>query len=453
MYRILGRHGATHTLLFGVIEAALIGSVCVTAFGYFFFRAGVLSFDTLLFTVLPGFCVVALMHSGGLYDDEALVNFRRMLWRIGLVAVPIFVVAVWTTEEFAKHAVVRIHPYRLKWTLILTGFWLVSAVALRALFRQLNNSGWLTQRVLIVGADMHSAELADLAAISNDRFQLVEHIGAGDTERTSQFAAALAKDPGISEVVVAGDKAAAPWAQLASCRLSGVRVTDYLDFYEREARCICIDSLRGDWIALSQGFNIGGLRTLLRRGQDILLSIIGLVAVAPVLLMTALAIKLEDGGPVIYPQERVGLNGRSFVLFKFRSMRVDAEKDGAPAWAGERDSRITRVGRIIRQVRIDELPQLWNVLRGDMALVGPRPERPYFVRQFSESIPFYDYRHKVRPGLTGWAQVSFRYGASFDDAKRKLSYDLYYVKNQSFFLDVLILLKTVRVVLSGQGAR
>jgi exopolysaccharide biosynthesis polyprenyl glycosylphosphotransferase len=241
--------------------------------------------------------------------------------------------------------------------------------------------------------------------------------------------------------------------QLQDCLQSGILVTEYLDFYEREGRCVCIDHLRWDWIASSREYKVRRLRALFRRSLDVLASIIGLVAVAPVLVMAALAIKLNDGGPVIYAQERVGLKGRTFVLLKFRSMRVDAERDSTPAWARERDNRITRVGRIMRKFRIDELPQLFNVLRGEMALIGPRPERPVFVQQFSESIPFYNYRHTLKPGITGWAQVCFRYGASFEDTKRKLSYDLYYIKHQGLLLDALILLKTIRVVLSGEGAR
>ena len=187
--------------------------------------------------------------------------------------------------------------------------------------------------------------------------------------------------------------------------------------------------------------------------MDVVLALALFASSAPVFLLTALAIALEDGGPIFYRQERVGLGGRIFQVLKFRSMRVDAERDGVPAWAAERDNRVTRVGRIIRMLRIDELPQFLNVLRGDMSIIGPRPERPFFVQQFSQAIPFYDCRHVVKPGITGWAQVCFRYGASLEDTKRKLSYDLYYVKNRSVVLDLLILLKTVGVVLRGDGAR
>jgi lipopolysaccharide/colanic/teichoic acid biosynthesis glycosyltransferase len=170
------------------------------------------------------------------------------------------------------------------------------------------------------------------------------------------------------------------------------------------------------------------------------------------LLLTAIAIKCQDGGPILYSQERVGLGGRIFTLLKFRSMCVDAEKNG-PVWAAERDCRITPVGRIIRKIRIDELPQIINILRGEMSVIGPRPERPYFVEQLASNIPFYGLRHSVRPGITGWAQVSYHYGASMEDARRKLSYDFYYLKHRSIALDLWILLKTVGVVLRGEGAR
>lgn len=453
--RLLGSHLVRPSLALGILEAALIGTACVAALEYFFSRGAA---STVPFAALASCCVVGLMHSGGLYDEQALLNFRRMLWRIGLLAVPILALAVWTGQELEGHAVVRIHPHRLEWTFIFTGFWLVTAVSLRVLFRQLYHSGLFTRRVLILGGDNHTGNLSSLADMSGQRFQLVGQVrsaGTGQTAQPPSGLVALARDLNVSEIVVAGDgdKETVPWAQLANCRLSGIGVTDYLDFYEREGRCVCVDHLRWDWIALSRGYRTGWLKALFRRLMDMVAAVVGLVAVAPVLLLAALAIKLEDGGPIIYPQERVGLGGRTFVLLKFRSMRVDAERDGRPAWARERDSRITRVGRIIRKARIDELPQLLNVLWGDMALIGPRPERPHFVQQFSESIPFYDYRHTIRPGITGWAQVCFRYGASFEDTKRKLSYDLYYIKHHGLMLDALIVLKTIRVVLSGDGAR
>ncbi|MCB1939080.1 MAG: exopolysaccharide biosynthesis polyprenyl glycosylphosphotransferase, partial [Rhodocyclaceae bacterium] len=197
----------------------------------------------------------------------------------------------------------------------------------------------------------------------------------------------------------------------------------------------------------------GMMRTFVKRCFDLFVSFVLLVLALPVMLVAVMAILLEDGGPIYYRQVRVGQNGRQFNVIKFRSMRTDAEKDGQPKWAVANDDRVTRVGRIIRKLRIDELPQLFNVFMGDMSLVGPRPERPFFVDQLTSEIPFYAVRHCVKPGVTGWAQVRYQYGASVDDAVQKLQYDLYYVKNHTLLLDLVVLAETVRVVLTGEGAQ
>jgi exopolysaccharide biosynthesis polyprenyl glycosylphosphotransferase len=202
----------------------------------------------------------------------------------------------------------------------------------------------------------------------------------------------------------------------------------------------------------SQGLKKGPVFNFAKRCIDIVGALVGLILFAPVMLVAALALRLERSGPVFYRQERIGLNGKPFMMLKFRSMRVDAEQSGVPRWASEHDPRITPVGRIIRKVRIDEFPQFFNVLRGDMSLVGPRPERPHFVKELSAVLPFYQERHLVRPGITGWAQVNFHYGASLEDAARKHAYDLYYLKHRSISLDLIILLKTVRIVLFAEGA-
>jgi exopolysaccharide biosynthesis polyprenyl glycosylphosphotransferase len=190
----------------------------------------------------------------------------------------------------------------------------------------------------------------------------------------------------------------------------------------------------------------------MKRTIDLILSLVLAVLAFPLMVLTALIVFLEDGGPVLYRQERVGENGRTFTLATFRSMRTDAEKGGKPIWAKDGDNRVTRIGRFIRKTRLDELPQLWNVVRGDMSFVGPRPERPFFVDQLSKEIPFYQQRHAVKPGLTGWAQVRYRYGSSLEDAMEKLRYDLYYIKHLSVFFDLTIVFDTVKVVLFRKGA-
>jgi len=240
--------------------------------------------------------------------------------------------------------------------------------------------------------------------------------------------------------------------ELLDCKLLGTRILDLSTFFERVQGQVRLDSLRASWLIYGDGFRQGWTRTFVKRCFDLVVGTALLLVAMPVMLVTALLIVLEDGAPIFYSQERVGRGGRPFRVIKFRSMRRDAEKDGKPRWASSNDDRVTRVGRFIRKLRIDELPQLFNVLNGDMSLVGPRPERPYFVDQLTQQIPFYAVRHCVKPGVTGWAQVRYQYGASVDDAAEKLQYDLYYVKNHSLILDTLVLFETVRVVLTGEGA-
>jgi len=264
------------------------------------------------------------------------------------------------------------------------------------------------------------------------------------------------KRHGIDEIIMAvrerrGDTLTLN--ELLTCKLAGVRVVEQSTFFEHIGGELRIDALRASWLIFGDGFRQGRMRSLVKRTFDLAASLILLVATLPVMLATAVAIALESSGPVLYRQERVGRQSKPFKVYKFRSMRTDAEADGVPRWANANDSRITRVGQFIRRTRIDELPQIFNVLKGDMSFVGPRPERSYFVDQLAEQIPFYSARHSIKPGITGWAQVSYRYGSSVDDALHKLQFDLYYVKNHTIFLDLLILLKTVKVVLSGDGAR
>jgi sugar transferase (PEP-CTERM system associated) len=265
------------------------------------------------------------------------------------------------------------------------------------------------------------------------------------------------KEHNISEVVVAPDErrssegASIPVDELLDCKLRGIRVTEPLAFIERELLRIEVSLLRPSWALFSSGFIYSQTRDIIKKVFDISLALLLLVLVWPFMILTALAVYLESGGPVIYKQVRTGLYGKDFSIYKFRSMTQNAEKDGKAVWATKNDARVTRVGAFIRNTRLDELPQLYNVLVGDMSFVGPRPERPEFVEELNETIPFYDARHKVKPGLMGWAQLKYPYGASVEDAQNKLKYDLYYVKNHSFFLDILIVIQTVEVVLLGKG--
>ena len=246
---------------------------------------------------------------------------------------------------------------------------------------------------------------------------------------------------------------AMPLRELLDCKLHGINVLDLASHFEQTLGQIRLDSLYAGWLIFGNGFQQGTLRTLVKRLFDIVCALILIMLALPVMLIAAVAIVAENGFPILYRQERVGLNGRLFKVIKFRSMRNDAEKDGKPVWAKVKDDRVTKVGRLIRKIRVDELPQLFSVLKGDMSLVGPRPERPFFVDQLTKEIPFYAVRHSVKPGVTGWAQVRYHYGATVEDSAEKLQYDLYYVKNHSLFLDLLVLFETVGVVLTGKGAQ
>ena len=259
---------------------------------------------------------------------------------------------------------------------------------------------------------------------------------------------------GIEEIIVAVREqrgGGVPMDELLACRIRGIPVLDLAAFYER-AKCeVPTDSLKASWLVYGQGFVQGRVRRFAKRTFDIVTSATLLALASPLMLITMILIKLDSPGPVIYRQERVGLAGRSFMCLKFRSMRSDAEKDGVARWATKNDSRVTRIGSFLRKTRIDELPQLISVLKGEMSMVGPRPERPSFVAQLREQIPYYDVRHSIKPGVTGWAQVRYSYGASVEDARRKHQFDLYYVKNNSLFLDLIILIETVSVVLFREG--
>lgn len=246
-----------------------------------------------------------------------------------------------------------------------------------------------------------------------------------------------------------------PTQELLDCKMSGIYVIDLASFFERETGKIKLDLIRPSWLILGEGFHNDGLHHVIKRMFDITVSTILLLISWPFMLLAVIGVKIEDGlnAPVIYRQIRVGEEGKPFYVMKFRSMSVDAEKDGKAIWAEKHDSRATKVGKIIRKTRIDELPQIFNVMKGDMSLVGPRPERPEFAVKLSEKIPYYSERHRIKPGITGWAQISYPYGSSDKDAVEKLQYDLYYVKNYSLFMDFVIMLQTAEVVIFGKGAR
>jgi sugar transferase (PEP-CTERM system associated) len=425
---------------------------------------GVASFPA-QFAAGVSIAAVGAMVSIGLYGEQTFVDFRLLIGKIAvafvLVLMLVLVSASLWREGFEQLPDTGNLP--LKAALV----WLGCISVTRGTFLVTLGRGLLKRRIIVLGNGTQAARIAKLVeAGENQHFTPVSFVRTPD-ERAAVGADApgwsqgdpdsladLAYRLSASEVVVAtDDRRGLPVRQLLHCKLAGIRVTDFLDFWERETRTVDLEALRPSWLFYSDGFRCGIVDEGLKRAFDIAVSLALLIFSLPLLAATTCLIKLDSSGPILYRQDRVGSRGKIFSIFKFRSMRVDAELDGSPKWAVKGDPRVTRVGAIIRKLRIDELPQILNVLRGDMSFVGPRPERPFFVANLTEAVPYYAERHWARPGITGWAQINYPYGASIEDARRKLSFDLYYVKNQSIFLDFLILLQTARVIFWNHGAR
>jgi sugar transferase (PEP-CTERM system associated) len=347
-------------------------------------------------------------------------------------------------------------------------FSLVFVLIVRVLFFKVVDVAQLTRKVIILGSGKTAQAIIERINPEHNQFgfELYGCVPCGhDESKVDQKLIlnapanwrAFVNEHNISEIVVAPDERRSseggelPIDDLLDCKLSGTRVTDPLTFFERELLRVEVSMLRPSWALFSDGFVYSQSRDVTKRMFDLAVASLILFLMWPFMLLTAIMVKLESKGPALYKQIRVGFNGKEFSIYKFRSMSQDAEKDGKAVWAQKNDTRVTRVGAFIRNTRLDELPQLYNVFSGDMSFIGPRPERPQFVAELNEKIPFYDARHRVKPGLMGWAQLKYPYGASVDDARNKLKYDLYYVKNHSFFIDILIVIQTVEVVLLGKG--
>ncbi len=344
---------------------------------------------------------------------------------------------------------------------------LLGLAASRFTFTQMVDDNIFKRRVLVYGCGRNAGAVSRLRRRADRRgFELVGYVSSeGEAPVVPAehvlFApnglAELCSRCNVDEVVVAMEdrRRGFPILELLDCRLAGVDVIELLTFLERETGRVRVDVLNPSWLIFGEGFRRDTMRLATSRLVDLLASSLIVAITLPIMLLTAIAIKLEEGwsAPVFYAQPRVGLGGRPFNVMKFRSMRTDAERDGKAQWATKGDTRVTRVGAFIRKCRIDELPQILCVLRGHMSFVGPRPERPTFVAELSEKIPYYVQRHCVKPGITGWAQLCYPYGSSEQDALEKLQYDLYYIKNNTLLFDLAILVQTVEVVFMGQGAR
>jgi len=343
---------------------------------------------------------------------------------------------------------------------------LVAILGWRLAFNHVSGSLKMQERILFVGTGETARRVARqildqrdfayrvIGFIDDDASRVGERIVNPAIVGTPADIDRLIAEHAIDRIVVglSDRRGKLPVEELLRAKMAGIRVEDAATTYERVTGKLLIDDLRPSFLIFSDGFRVSRATRLMKRTIDLGLSLVLAIVALPLMVLTAVLVFLEDGRPVFYRQERVGENGGTFTLSKFRSMRKDAEKGGKPIWARDGDHRVTRIGRFIRKTRLDELPQLWNVVRGDMSFVGPRPERPFFVEQLAKEIPFYQQRHAVKPGLTGWAQVRYRYGSSLEDATEKLRYDLYYIKHLSVFFDLTIVFDTVKVVLFRKGA-
>ncbi len=418
-------------------------------------------FDSFILSALVFTLVMcAIMTAMGLYERNFWNGKSDMLLRVGVS----FMIGL-----FVMTAIYYLVPdlYLSRGTFSLAfGIAFVGIVLFRFIFFRVSSDARINRRLLVLGVGQQAARLEELQDKKNAGFSIVGYIQVHEDERPRVMGARmlqvtsnlsdLAEELSIDEIVVAMDdrRKGFPLDEVLECKFDGIQISTFLTFFERQSGKIQLDALRPSNLIFADGFQVALVNRMVKRLFDLLVSSLLLALAAPLMVCAALAVWLESrfAGPILYRQTRVGFNGRSFEVIKFRSMRVDAEKDGKAVWAKQGDSRITPVGAVMRDTRIDELPQLFNVLRGDMSFVGPRPERPQFVAELAKKLPFYTMRHMVKPGITGWAQICFPYGASEEDAREKLEYDLYYIKNYSIFFDTVILLQTVHTVFWGKGA-
>src|ERR1017187_10436296 len=463
MIRILHAYFPSRTLFLGISEACLVALAFVAATVV---RLGKTDASVML-SYEQGFLKILLLSAAfslcmyyfDLYDSSILSNRREVLTRL---------VQVLGTVSIAVACLYYVYPpLELGLGIFLIGLAMVAVILMlwRRLFLAINNLPQFAERVVIFGG-------APLGRVLFDELRARPELGLRIVGQISEDVAQIGESPSdigpargdltrlveserASRVILAmGDRRGKmPVEQLLAMKSNGVMIQDGTEVYEAITGKVPIESLRLEWLLFSRGFRVPRALLICTSSICILVAVLGLLVCLPLIPLIAFAIWLTSPGPVFYRQPRVGRNGSVFDCYKFRTMCPDAEADTGPTWAADSDSRITSVGKFLRRARLDEIPQLWNVLKGDMSLIGPRPERPEFVHWLDNEIPYYRLRHTVRPGITGWAQIRYRYGNSIEDVKEKLRYDLFYVQNMSPGLDLLILFHTVKIILLGRGAK
>lgn len=462
MIRLFRHYMPLSVLVLGIVEIAILFAAVYQG------DAAKLAFENLsqdtLTSNLPKFLlfvfvVDASMIALGLYQRETCRDIR--ITSVSLI----FALAA---AALILSVIFFMFPGIKLWrSIFLLGFVFafVGIVLARLVFMQVVDLERFKRRILVLGAGPRAGRIADLLErrVGED-FTVVDYLRMPEESAAvpvhhdaSSIDSLLdyCRDNDVDEIVTAAEerRGSLPLRALLTCKLGGVLISDYSSFMERETGRVDLDALVPSWLIYSDGGRRTQVDALVKRVIDISASLVLLAVALPFIVVAGILVYLTSRGPILFKQERVGRYGKVFSLLKLRTMRVDAEQDGVPRWAAENDPRVTLIGRFLRATRIDELPQIFNVLVGDMSFVGPRPERPYFVETLTKELPYYVERHAVKPGITGWAQVRYPYGATVDDAREKVQYDLYYIKNYSVFLDLLILFQTVRVILFSTGAR
>ncbi|MEZ5935072.1 MAG: TIGR03013 family PEP-CTERM/XrtA system glycosyltransferase [Alphaproteobacteria bacterium] len=462
---ILGFHFNRLSLMLSAIEAVLFCFVFMLSGRFLLIGTGQADFDLLRTVLLPSGLLLLCLIALGSYHLEAWRSVQVMARRLFASALcGSFLIIL------SQYLILGYWPSPAK-IAFCAGLSCLIALGARLIGRKLTGlRSRIKPRALVLGTGAKAEALWRALGLgfhgpNVDGFvqlegmpQPLDGMGVLPSQRILGMPsdlAAYAKAQRIEEIVIALDGRSIPLPEkdLIHCRMDGISVTDSTSFVERITGRVKLDLMESDWLIFAPGFRRGRLRSVAKRGTDLVYSTLILTAVLPLLPLLALLVKLDSPGPVLYRQKRVGLDGRLFEIYKFRSMRADAEADGKAQWARAADDRITRFGHVLRRSRLDELPQLFNVLKGDMSIVGPRPERPEFTENLAAVLPLYAKRHTVRPGITGWAQINYPYGASIEDAREKLEYDLYYVKNYSLFLDLVTMIQTARIAFGGIGAR
>jgi sugar transferase (PEP-CTERM system associated) len=418
----------------------------------------------LLKILLITFVCQACLYYNDMYDFKISENYKeiglRLIQALGFSAIFLAFIYLVVPQAIIGTGIFFIG----------IGFVVLLIVSWRFCYTLILNRGLFNQKIILLGSADLVREIKQEITCRKDcgytiTAEIPESIHKGDLPDSDNPAAFCgqkyeglsdhARLWGIEKIIVAikEKRNNFPTQELLKCRVAGIEVMEGNSFYEMLTGKLVVKSINPGWLIFSEGLRKSRTRRFLKRSVDLFLSFIGLIIFLPLVGIIGILIKLDSKGPVIFSQERVGQNRKIYRIHKFRSMISDAEKECGPVWAGDDDSRITRIGKVIRKWRFDEIPQLWNVLKGDMSFVGPRPEREFFVEDLEKMIPYYRERHTVKPGVTGWAQVCYGYGASVDDAVEKLNYDLFYIKNMSFLMDLMIVLKTIKIVLFRKGAR